>query len=78
MAGDPQAALQQAAQGLVLTESAARKYFGEDKPMGKPLRLKQQCDTEQTFEATGVLKDLPLQFAHPVLTYTVSGGASDC
>ncbi|HQQ97139.1 MAG TPA: ABC transporter permease [Cyclobacteriaceae bacterium] len=57
VAGDPLAALNQA-QGLVLTESAAHKYFGDINPIGKLLRFKQR-DNDQTFEVTGVVKDLP-------------------
>jgi putative ABC transport system permease protein len=57
VSGDPLAALSQA-QGLVLTESAARKYFGDTNPMGKLLRFKQR-NSEETFEVTGVVKDPP-------------------
>jgi putative ABC transport system permease protein len=38
LAGDPNAALE-APDGLVLTQSMARKYFGEDAPIGKTIRL---------------------------------------
>ncbi|HEY8512643.1 MAG TPA: ABC transporter permease [Cyclobacteriaceae bacterium] len=40
---------------LVLTESAATKYFGEDDPIGKRLRLNDFVD----LEVTGVIRDLP-------------------
>ncbi|MFN8340321.1 MAG: ABC transporter permease [Cyclobacteriaceae bacterium] len=55
--GDPQSALRQA-QGIVLTASSARKYFGDVNPMGKLLRFTQR-EKEETFEVTGVIKDLP-------------------
>ena len=38
LAGDPDAALE-APDGLVLTRAAARKYFGEDAPIGKFLKV---------------------------------------
>jgi putative ABC transport system permease protein len=38
LAGDPNAALE-APDGLVLTQTTARKYFGEDAPIGKTLRV---------------------------------------
>jgi putative ABC transport system permease protein len=43
LAGDPNAALQ-APDGLVLTRSAARKYFGEDAPIGKVLEVNTALD----------------------------------
>ncbi len=44
--------------GVVLTESMARKYFGEDNPTGKILQIR----LDQTFEdfvVTGVAEDVP-------------------
>lgn len=53
--GNPQTALN-APHTLVLTESAARKYFGDDDPMGKLLML----GTDTTYySVTGICKDLP-------------------
>lgn len=42
---------------IVLTESAARRYFGDDDPIGRTLRLDQQSDVS----VTGVIKDVPDQ-----------------
>jgi putative ABC transport system permease protein len=55
--GDPKTALDQAGT-IVLTETEARKYFGEQEPMGQTLTLSsrgQQVD----YRVTGILKDLP-------------------
>lgn len=41
---------------LVLTESAARKYFGKDEPVGKIIQL----DGQQNLLVTGVLQDVPV------------------
>jgi predicted permease len=40
---------------IVLTETMARKYFGENEPLGKALRLKDQID----LTVTGVIRDIP-------------------
>ena len=52
--GNPATALQHP-QSVVLTESIARKYFGEADPMGKTLRLENSMD----LTVTGVAKDVP-------------------
>ena len=52
--GDPATALAEP-YSLVLTETMARKYFGDENPMGKMLRLNDQ----QSLKVTGVLQDLP-------------------
>jgi putative ABC transport system permease protein len=48
---------------LVITETVARKYFGNEDPMGRTLRLFDSFD----FKVTGVLRDIPrnshLQFS---------------
>ncbi|MCK4931230.1 MAG: ABC transporter permease [Candidatus Aminicenantes bacterium] len=52
--GDPQTALKDP-RTLVLTETAAQKYFGSEDPMGKTLRL----DNTYDFLITGVVEDVP-------------------
>lgn len=41
---------------IVLTESTAEKYFGNENPVGKILRLKNKFD----FKVTGVMQDIPV------------------
>jgi putative ABC transport system permease protein len=41
---------------LVLTESTARRYFGDENPMGQVLHLDQ---FDQDFKVTGVVRDVP-------------------
>jgi len=55
--GNPQAALRQA-NTLVLSQSTAKKYFGDENPVGKLLRLGSHSE-QQTFEVTGVAEDTP-------------------
>ncbi len=43
---------------MLLTESAARKYFGDENPIGKIIRT--NINNQTDFEVTGVLKDVPL------------------
>jgi putative ABC transport system permease protein len=52
--GDPATALNRP-YTLVLTESLARKYFGDDNPIGKTLKSVEG----RLYEVTGVIKDLP-------------------
>ena len=52
--GDAKTALT-APYSVVLTASVARKYFGDEDPMGKTMTL----ENEQALTVTGVLRDLP-------------------
>src|SRR4030042_3192062 len=54
--GDPATALEKPGT-VVITESTARRYFGDESPIGKLLRVEEQIN----FEVTGVMKDLPSQ-----------------
>ena len=54
IAGDPKTALREP-NSLVLTESTAKRYFGEEDPMGKTLNYENQVD----MKVTGVVKDVP-------------------
>ncbi len=59
--GDPQTALT-APSSVVLTETTARKYFGEENPLGKTLKIEAEDFPEfsrNAFTVTGVLRDLP-------------------
>jgi putative ABC transport system permease protein len=55
--GNAVSALKQA-NTLVMTESTARKYFGNDNPLGKLVRLG-PAENPQTYEVTGIAKDTP-------------------
>jgi putative ABC transport system permease protein len=52
--GDPKTALE-TAYSAVLTEDTAKRYFGDEYPMGKTLTL----NNESNFVITGVMKDVP-------------------
>lgn len=54
--GDPKTALDRP-QAIVLTESTAKRYFGDSLALGKTLRLEEFAN----FEVTGVIKDIPTQ-----------------
>ncbi|MDR3713332.1 MAG: ABC transporter permease [Puia sp.] len=53
--GDPRTALREA-NSLVLTETAAKRYFGDEDPMGKHLDINHGYFTATV---TGIMKDLP-------------------
>jgi putative ABC transport system permease protein len=52
--GDPKTALNEP-NTLVITQSAAKKYFGDEDPMGRTIRYEHQRD----LKITGVVKDVP-------------------
>ncbi|MGH7598070.1 MAG: ABC transporter permease [bacterium] len=52
--GDPKSALRSPA-SLVITERIAKKYFGEEEPMGKVLTINNSVD----LKVTGVMQDIP-------------------
>ncbi len=66
--GDPATALAEP-YSLVMTEEMARKYFGEEDPMGKVLRLNDQA----SMKVTGVLKDIP---SNTHMKFTMLGSLS--
>lgn len=52
--GDPKSALSQPL-SMVLSESVAKKIFGDDNPIGESLKI----DGEKVFKVTGVYRDMP-------------------
>lgn len=52
--GDPETALKQPNK-IVLTRSMARKYFGEENPIGKSLN----ADNRRDYQITGIVEDVP-------------------
>jgi putative ABC transport system permease protein len=58
--GDPKTALA-APYSIVLTETTARKYFGNEDPLGKSLKASQSAgrSREGDFIVTGIMKDVP-------------------
>jgi putative ABC transport system permease protein len=57
VSGDPNTALA-APNQVVLTESAARKYFGDENPIGQVLRIDTNYSDED-YRVTGVLRNMP-------------------
>lgn len=55
--GNPETALRYP-QTLVMTESTAKKYFGEEDAFGKLIRVG-EGDQQQNYEVTGIVKDIP-------------------
>lgn len=56
---------------LVISQAMAKKYFGEEDPMGKQLLLKDPSATQQTYTITGVFKDYPAN-SHLDIEYLLS------
>jgi len=54
--GDPATVLNRP-NTIVLTESTAKKYFGDEPAIGKSIRMEEQI----VFEVSGIMKDLPEQ-----------------
>ncbi|MDW3647287.1 MAG: ABC transporter permease [Bacteroidia bacterium] len=64
--GKPSEALK-APSSVVLTESIARKYFGEENPIGKELYVVGDYTTEEElYTVTGVMQDLPNNTHMPI------------
>src|SRR5665213_1892221 len=63
VAGDPSATLKRA-EGAVITRSIARKYFGQDRPIGQTLLINGQ----DPFRVGAVVEDRPANtnLAHPI------------
>ena len=57
-AGDPESALRQP-NSAVLTESIARKYFGDENPMGQTIRSLDSGGQEINYQVTGIIRDFP-------------------
>ncbi|MGD9347360.1 MAG: ABC transporter permease [Candidatus Aminicenantes bacterium] len=55
--GDPKTSLKDPNM-LVLTQSLAKKYFGDEDPMGKTIEVK-ASDDKLFFQVTGVMEDIP-------------------
>ncbi|WP_420151132.1 ABC transporter permease [Spirosoma sp.] len=54
ISGDPKRALAQP-NSVVISESAAKRHFGNQNPMGQPMMF----DNNKTFNVTGVMRDMP-------------------
>jgi len=67
--GNPATALD-APDKLLVSETMAKKYFGNDEPMGKKLTVRDPRLT-QTYQVTGVFKDYPAN-SHLDIKYLVS------
>lgn len=58
--GDPNTALKEA-NSIVITASTAKRYFGDDDPIGKFIEARSTTGTYTPFTVTGVLADIPTQ-----------------
>lgn len=58
IAGTPETALAEPFK-MVITESYAKRYFGEENPLGKMLHLQDDDFNDELCEVTGVVKDIP-------------------
>lgn len=64
--GDPETALDESF-SVVITESVAKKYFGEENPMGKTMKF----ETRFPLKVTGIIKDIPAQ-SHYIFDFMAS------
>ena len=72
--GNPQTALN-GPDKILLSENTAKKYFGNDDPMGKKL-VYRDPDYTKTFEVTGIFKEFPANshlIIHHLLSYSTLG-----
>lgn len=55
---------------VVVTESTAKRYFGNENPIGQNLKIKTRYGEEEEYEVTGVIKDIPANthFSFDLLT----------
>ena len=58
--GDPNTALKEA-NSIVITASTAKRYFGDEDPIGKFIEARSTTGTYTPFTVTGVLADVPTQ-----------------
>lgn len=58
IAGNPETALAEPLK-MVITESYAKRYFGEENPLGKMLHLQDDDFNDELCEVTGVVKGIP-------------------
>jgi putative ABC transport system permease protein len=78
ISGDPKTALE-APNTVVITESMAKKYFGEEDPLGRILRF----DNARDFSVTGVVADIPanshyrFNMLRSFRTHIATGNVSD-
>ncbi len=56
--GDPKTALKEP-NSMVITASTAKRYFGDEDPMGKLIELRTTTGTYTSYTITGVLADIP-------------------
>ena len=56
--GDPGTALT-SPDAIVISKDMAKRYFGDDDPMGKAIRINAGYSSERTVKVTGVLGELP-------------------
>lgn len=65
LAGNPDRALAEP-YSLVLSQSAAKKYFGDENPIGKPMQINNNTD----YMVTGIVEDAP---SNSILQYDLIG-----